>query len=875
MLKINLSTTFITINFIIAWAVFTWIYIALEASPSTATTAGYFSLIGETGLDVVAALLAFRLWQKTETPHTRNIFLIFFLAFTAAIIADCIYNIVLNLLHFQYINPNVIALFDTPFALFLLFQLIAWGWILFSNKGTPPKAGKSTYAPYAIVSILMFTMFIFGIPWKIEHFSALGIFQAIDTALEVIGFSLATTCLARAKTQLVRFSTIGYLIIVSSDFVIRYHVVSGLIPYLSPFESTWVLGILLICLGLFLIRNNKKNDLFELLPINSLQSQMAIWLLILWLVSVLLFTAIYYLFAPDRAHNLNLIIKNLLSLLVPFSTIAIISSSYISIKLSSPFSRLENIINDFVKTGNSEISRSKNTKNNLIFEFVALENFVFDAFSLYQKRHSLKMEFAQTATQVSHDIKSPLAALDMVVSNFAELSEDKRILIRNAVSRIKDISNNLLQKNREVMRDNLMLPCDQHNNSNEPRSPQLLSSLVESIISEKRAQLTGNPGIEIIFEIALNLYGLFAEIQPTEFKRLISNLLNNAVEALGNGNSGEIEIILTSFESIIDLRIVDNGHGIPPHILTKLGQRGKTQGKPEGNGLGIFHARSSCEAVGGSLRIESVLGKGTSVIITLPKANPPMWFVPELMLAANSAVLILDDDSSIKEIWRQRFEQIKTNDHQIEINYFSTHDEFDAGFRALDKSKQAYYLLDYEIIGDVRTGLDIAEQLNIGSQAILVTSRWDEKSIQTRCTTQGIRLIPKGLAGFVPIKIQAPLQKFDGVLLDDDTLVTSVWTSTAQQNNKRFTSFINPEAFFATLDVIDRDSSIFIDSNLKNGVKGQNLVPKVKALGFNKIYLATGYEPEQFVGIPGLTAFVGIPGLTAIVGKYPPKEIGG
>jgi len=129
MLKINLSTTFITINTIIAWAVFAWIYIALEASPSTATTAGYFSLIGETGLDVVAALLAFRLWRKTETPHTRNIFLIFFLAFITAITADCIYNIVLNLLHFQYINPNVISLFDIPFALFLLLQLIAWGWI--------------------------------------------------------------------------------------------------------------------------------------------------------------------------------------------------------------------------------------------------------------------------------------------------------------------------------------------------------------------------------------------------------------------------------------------------------------------------------------------------------------------------------------------------------------------------------------------------------------------------------------------------------------------------------------------------------------------------------------------------------------------------
>ena len=205
MLKKNLSTTFITTNLIIAWITYAWAYAVLETNPSTATSAGYFSLIGETGLDVIAALLTIRLWKKIEKSQTSNIFLIFFLAFISAIAADCIYNIALNLRHFQYINTVVILLFDVPFALFLLFQLIAWSWILFANKETQTEVGKSTYTPYVIVSILMFTMFMFGIPWKIEYFSTLGIFQAIDTTLEVAGFSLATICLARAKTQLIRF----------------------------------------------------------------------------------------------------------------------------------------------------------------------------------------------------------------------------------------------------------------------------------------------------------------------------------------------------------------------------------------------------------------------------------------------------------------------------------------------------------------------------------------------------------------------------------------------------------------------------------------------------------------------------------------------
>lgn len=856
----NLSITF---KAIIGWIIYAWVFAILETNPSTATSAGYFSLIGEVGLDVVAVLLTIRLWKKTEKSQTRNIILIFFLAFITAIVADCIYNIVLNLFRFQYINTIVISLFDVPFALFLLFQLIAWGWILFANKEMRTKTGKST-KPYAIVSILMFAMFMFGIPWKIEHFSTLGIFQSIDTALEVTGFYLATICLARAKTRLIRFTAIGYLLIVSSDFVIRYHVVSGIIPYLSPLESTWVLGILLICLGFFLTLNSKKNDFFELLPANSLQSQMAIWLLIMWLLSVFLLAGIYYVCAPDRAHNLNLIIRDLLSLLVPFSTIAIISSSYISTKLSSPFSRLENIINGFIKTDNSVIPESKNAKNNFIFEFVALENFVFDAFTLYKKKHNLEIEFAKTATQVSHDIKSPLAALDMIVSSFTGLPEGKRILMRSAASRIRDIANNLLHKNREIIKGSHRAPHDLPDGPEEPRSPQLLSSLIEGIISEKRIQLTAKPNIEIIYSIDLDSYGLFGEIQPTEFKRLISNLLNNSIEILGD--SGKVEVTLATIESKIELRVTDNGYGISPDILSELGQRGVTQGKIEGSGLGIFHARSSCEAIGGSLRIESELGKGTSVIITLPKINPPEWFVPELKLVVGSVIFILDDDCSIKEIWRQRFLQMRTKDQDIEINYFSAPDELITRFKALDKSKSVSFLLDYEIIGESKNGLDIAEQLCIGSQTILVTSRWDEIPIQIRCATLGIHLIPKGFAGFVPIKIQRSFQKFDAVLLDDDSLVALAWTTVAQQNNKRFASFVEPEAFFAALNDIDRSSPIFIDSNLKDNIKGQDLVLKVKALNFKKIYIATGYEPE---------AFSVIPGLTAIVGKHPPKEIGG
>lgn len=213
--------------------------------------------------------------------------------------------------------------------------------------------------------------------------------------------------------------------------------------------------------------------------------------------------------------------------------------------------------------------------------------------------------------------------------------------------------------------------------------------------------------------------------------------------------------------------------------------------------------------------------------------------------------------------WRQRFEQLKT---QIEIHYFSNPDEVEAWYKSSDQSKTTLFLLDFEIIGNKRTGLDLSELLGIGSKTILVSSRWEEKQVQERSAKIGMRLIPKGLAGFVPISIQKSLEKVDAVLLDDDSIIHSLWNQVAKQNQKSLRSFYDPQAFFAALEGIDRSSPVFIDSNLSNGVKGQDLVPRIRSLGFNLIHLATGYQATEFETIPGLTS---------VVGKDAPTEIGG
>ncbi|MBI4060973.1 MAG: HAMP domain-containing histidine kinase, partial [Elusimicrobia bacterium] len=371
------------------------------------------------------------------------------------------------------------------------------------------------------------------------------------------------------------------------------------------------------------------------------------------------------------------------------------------------------------------------------------------------KREAARGELAQ---QVSHDIRSPLAALDSVSTNVSQLPEEQRLIIRSAVGRIGDIANQLLGSYRREA-PAAAIPTDGY----------LLSSLIAPIITEKRLQFRSHLGIEIGARLDSAAYGHFAAVEPTEFKRVLSNLIDNGVEALPG--KGAVTVSLSGQGGSVQLKVDDNGKGIPPDVRERLGQRGETHGKPGGSGLGLYHAKTCVEAWGGSLEIASEVGKGTSLLVTLPAAPPPAWFVSRLELVPNSPVIVLDDDTTVHQIWQGRFDALAVRETGVEALHFSRADELRVWVRSNpDKAASALYLLDYELRGHTETGLTLVEELGLGHQAILVTSRFEEKAILDECLRLNVRMIPKGLAGFVSIRC-LPSMRPDAVLIDDDHLV--------------------------------------------------------------------------------------------------------
>ncbi|WLR41276.1 ATP-binding protein [Bacillus carboniphilus] len=99
-------------------------------------------------------------------------------------------------------------------------------------------------------------------------------------------------------------------------------------------------------------------------------------------------------------------------------------------------------------------------------------------------------------------------------------------------------------------------------------------------------------------------------------KQVFINLIKNSIESMSS--EGKIDIEVTSYGTYIDVSIKDEGGGIPPGMLEKLGEPFFTT-KDRGTGLGLTVCYKIIkEEHLGDIQFESIEGKGTNVYILLP-----------------------------------------------------------------------------------------------------------------------------------------------------------------------------------------------------------------------------------------------------------------
>jgi signal transduction histidine kinase len=360
---------------------------------------------------------------------------------------------------------------------------------------------------------------------------------------------------------------------------------------------------------------------------------------------------------------------------------------------------------------------------------------------------------SEIAKEVSHNIQSPIAALEGLIDKLAILPDSDQGVFRTATREIRALSEKLGKRGQSI--DILdKRPSTVPDRQETKTLIYDLSILLTQVVQSKKLEFGSRAEIRLHNGLGCLPYGLFGKIDLTEFTVLLSNLLNNAVEARSEFPL-RVELTCESVKNLTRISIRDNGRGIPTSILSQLGLNPVTYGKERGTGIGVLHAYRNIKKWGGTLAVSSQEGIGTEVILEIPRINAPDWHLPELSIGSKIPVIV-DDSPSIHELWRTRPE-FQIADKIVD---FHSSQKFMNWWVALPHAEKSQYfiLMDFVFPGEPFDGLHMLEQVNGSTPdaaAVLVTSSYDDKAVLRRATWLGVKIIPKTGISSIPISMQA------------------------------------------------------------------------------------------------------------------------
>jgi signal transduction histidine kinase len=213
------------------------------------------------------------------------------------------------------------------------------------------------------------------------------------------------------------------------------------------------------------------------------------------------------------------------------------------------------------------------------------------------------------ASTISHDLRHPLTAI-LAYAEFlceAKIDEKRRsefyLEIRQAVNQMTDQLSTLLEfsKARVVYRP--------------------VSSDVQEVIRRAIRTVQARPEHRGIAITSRHEGAPDAWFDPDKLQRVLHNLLLNACEAV-SPESGRIEVRSQLTAQGLEIRVADNGPGIPLEIRHQTFQPFVTHGKEGGTGLGLAVVQKIVQEHGGEVRVETTGREGTVFRITLPSQAP-------------------------------------------------------------------------------------------------------------------------------------------------------------------------------------------------------------------------------------------------------------
>lgn len=236
---------------------------------------------------------------------------------------------------------------------------------------------------------------------------------------------------------------------------------------------------------------------------------------------------------------------------------------------------------------------------------------VYIIFVYWNRQSKLYIEQRNIISQVTHELKSPLASIQLHLETI-RLRKPTEERLASFVSTMLADTDRL-----HYLINNLLMAAKLEQRRKQPeRRLTNLSQLVKDHVERERSVLPQGGNISFNGEPAIK-----AMIDPEEMSMVLRNLFENAV--LYSPQSPEIMVELIKTGTHIQLSVQDNGSGLESKELKKVFERFyRTNSSGEnvrGTGLGLYIVQSVIKGYGGTVRVTSDgAGKGCTFILKLP-----------------------------------------------------------------------------------------------------------------------------------------------------------------------------------------------------------------------------------------------------------------
>lgn len=219
---------------------------------------------------------------------------------------------------------------------------------------------------------------------------------------------------------------------------------------------------------------------------------------------------------------------------------------------------------------------------------------------LHQEKLTL---MGQLCGGVAHELRNPLGALRnasyflrMALEQTDPEVEETLQIIDQEVGACEGLVDNLLDFAR-------------------PRTGGRAALQVNEIIDRLLVRVPMPPSVTVVRRLDPDLPELVAD--EAQLEQALGNIVRNAVQAMEEQESGQLEITSTVEQGEVLLSIADSGPGIPPDRLAHLFEPLYTT-RARGIGLGLSVTRGAVERHGGSVTVHSVPGRGATFVVRLP-----------------------------------------------------------------------------------------------------------------------------------------------------------------------------------------------------------------------------------------------------------------